>query len=80
MLSVAWAGNIEESRKTAMNIHIFFMVSPHAEMKIKQRQLFSVWLNGGWLLFLFHFFPAYRNNSYPDNSDRGEGRILELIE
>jgi hypothetical protein len=31
MLSAAWAGNIEESSKTAMKEHIFFMLSPHAE-------------------------------------------------
>jgi hypothetical protein len=31
MLSAAWAGNIEESSKTAMNEHILFMLFPHTE-------------------------------------------------
>jgi hypothetical protein len=31
MLFADWAGNTEESSKTAMNEHILFMLSPHVE-------------------------------------------------
>ena len=36
MLSAAWAGNIEESSKTAMNEYILFMLSPHTELATPQ--------------------------------------------